>query len=269
MTAIRQTQMVEPLRRMIDEEIGFYTNHPKITARNEIPDSQCIPIEDPLKWVRVSDVICVYVDMLGSTQLSVAKHDSSTAGVYRLFTSTAIRVFHHHRAPYIDAKGDGVFALFNRNQVYRALVAAVDFKTFSQEEFVPRVARSTSLDIGTHIGIAQRTVLVRRLGFKRVDGRTDRQNEVWAGRPVNMAAKLASLTKDKELLASEHYYNRLRDRRATHTCGCPDGKPEPLWASRDVSADARFDFNRAYLLESCWCEKHGKDTAEALLDRDG
>lgn len=272
MTKIADKQISKVYRDIVDHELDLYRMTPSVTVRNEIPDTNAIPLDNETHWLKIPDVICVYIDMLGSSRLSVSSHERSTARSYRLFTSTAIEFLHEIGAPYIDIKGDGAFALFNQNQVYRALVAAVNFKTFAEIEFVERVKKDTGQEIGTHIGIAQRNVLVQRMGKRRVDGRTDRQNEVWAGRPVNMAAKLASRTNDGELLVSERFYERLKDQRATHSCGCnggvDPGTKKPLWKKYDLTDDDRFDFNTAYLLESRWCTLHGKEYSEGLLKED-
>lgn len=54
-----------------------------------------------------------------------------------------MRLFNAFEASYIDVRGDGVFALFNRDHPYRALAAAVTFKAFVHEEFVPRIKKKT------------------------------------------------------------------------------------------------------------------------------
>lgn len=272
MSNIKETQMPKALISLIDQEIDYYGQRRSITVRNDIPETTAIPLDNPLYWFRIPDVICVFVDMIGSTKLSAKHHENSTAGVYRLFTETAIQIFHHFEAPYIDVKGDGAFALFNQDQAYRALVSAVSFKTFADAEFAPRIQQTTGLDIGAHIGIDQKTVLVRRFGLRRVDGRTDRQNEVWAGKPVNMAAKLASLTQGGELLVSDRYYERLTDRHATHSCDCGSGGQQALWEEEDMTPEKLrlgFDFDRAYRLKSKWCETHGAEYARELLACDG
>lgn len=64
----------------------------------------------------------------------------------------------------------------------------------------------TNLDIGCHLEIDRKNCIVRKVGFKKYDDRTDRQNEVWAGKPVNMAAKLASKSNHSELLVSYRYF---------------------------------------------------------------
>jgi len=266
---ISETQMLKNIRVIIDEELEFYKQRRSITVVNNIPDTTAIPIEKPNCWLKIPDVICVFVDMINSTLLSANKHDNSTAGIYRLFTSTAIRIFNEFESPYIDVKGDGIFALFNSNQAHRSLAAAVTFKTFVEEEFTPKIKEEIDFDIGAHIGIDQKTVLVRKLGLKRYTGRTDRQNEVWAGKPVNMAAKLSSLSGSGELLVSDRYFNNFSSELVLKSCGCgSDGEKVDLWKEIDLSEEDRFDFDKAYLLKSKWCRIHGKEYCEKIIKLD-
>ena len=67
--------------------------------------------------------------------------------------------------------------------------------------------------------------LVRKLGLKIVDGRADRQNEVWAGKPINMAAKLARLSRGGIILVSDRFHEQLTGERALMSCGCVGGEP--------------------------------------------
>jgi len=257
------------IQGVIDDELSLYGQKVSITEVDEVPDTGDIPIKDPLQWIRVKDVICVFVDMAGSTKMSATQHPRGTAKIYRLFTNTAIRMFHNYGAAYIDVKGDGVFALFNRDRVYTALASTVSFKTFVNNDFTPSVRDKTGLVIGGHFGIDQRTVLVRKLGLKRMNGRTDRQNEVWAGRTVNMAAKLASMSESDTLWVSDRYFGKLKDEKATHSCGCPNGVTAPLWNEHDLTDEDIFDFDTAYYLKSQWCETHGKSFCKDLVALDG
>ncbi|TIW72935.1 MAG: adenylate/guanylate cyclase domain-containing protein [Mesorhizobium sp.] len=265
--AALQSQSVQ---NIVDEEIAIFKEGASITVRNSFPDTSVIPIENPNHWLKVPDVIACFVDMEGSTRLSASSHEKTTANAYRLFTSTAIKIFHHFGANYIDVKGDGVFALFDKNRPYTALAATVTFKTFVDGEFTPRVEKQTDLSLGGHFGIDQKTVLVRKLGLKFYDGRTDRQNEVWAGKPVNMAAKLASVSSNNRLWVSDRFFNNITDDRARYTCGCgdADGVKTELWTEEDVSGDSRFDFDVAYSLGSNWCKTHGKSYCSQLVALD-
>lgn len=261
-------QVLPSIKTIIDEARSLYRDAAAITQRNSIPDTDQIPLLNQRNWLKIPDVICVYVDMRGSTKLSAASHDNSTARVYQLFTGTAVKILDEFDPPYIDVRGDGAFALFDSNQPHRALAAAVTFRTFAKEDFIPLVERRTGLDVGCHVGIDCRTVLVRRMGLRRHAGRTDRQNEVWAGRPVNMAAKLASDSTDDELLTSKRFYEKLTSRYALKSCGCPNGEIVELWSEKDVSNDDRFDFDTAYSLRSIWCKTHGREFCSNMLADD-
>lgn len=261
-----ETQMLAQCREIIAAEIEVFEKGATVQVTSEIPPTDNIPIQNPQQWLRIPDVICVFIDMKDSTRLSAATHDKATAAAYQLYTGGAVRLLDSFEPAYIDVRGDGAFALFNKGQEHRALVAAVTFKTFAHEIVVKKIKQETGQDIGSHIGIDQKTVLVRKIGMKKVEGRADRQNEVWAGKPVNMAAKLASLSADNEIFVSERFWTRLSDERAVMSCGCgKDGKRDPLWAEKDVSGDPRFDFGKAYVLKSVWCPKHGAEYAEGLL----
>jgi len=272
MSAIADTQMPKLLRDVIDAEIKAFGESRRITLQNTIPETSGIPSDDPLKWLRIPDVTCVFVDMKGSTELSASTHDKSTAGAYQLFTGTAVRMLHEIEAPYIDVRGDGVFALFNRDQTYRALVAAVSFKTFAELEFLPQMTKQLGEEkgarMGTHIGIDRKTVLVRRIGLRRYKNRNDRNNDVWAGKPVNMAAKLAARSAAGTLLVSDRFYQKITNELARKSCGCPDGESVELWTPVDLSSDRKFDFDTAYCLKSRWCKHHGRQFYEDILALD-
>jgi class 3 adenylate cyclase len=265
---ITNTQVPERFRTVINDQITIYNQGRSIQQRNTIPDTNDIPLDDRRHWLKIPDVICVYVDMVDSTRLSATTQDRSTAGAYQLFTDTAVRLFDQFDAPYIDVRGDGVFALFDSDQPYRALAAAVTFRTFVDEEFVHRLKNDTGLDLGVHSGIDQKTVLVKRLGMRRHANRTDRQNEVWAGKPVNMAAKLASKTNHKELLVSARFFQHITHERARKSCGCPNGTKLDLWTTVDLTGDQRFDFTTAHQLGSIWCKHHGAEYCDTLLTLD-
>lgn len=266
---IGENQVLNAIKQIVDEEITIFNQINVINPLPGIPDTTIIPLEDKNKWIKIENVICVYVDMIGSTKLSAKKHDKSTASAYQLFTNTAVRIFHEFEAKYIDIKGDGIFALFDDNQTNTALASAVTFKTFVEEVFIEKYKNVSNIEIGTHIGIDRKSVLVRKIGLKRKNGRTDRQNEVWAGKPINMAAKLASLTRSGELLVSNRYYNRLNNSLTKESCGCNNsGVKTNLWSTYDLTDNKLFDFERAYLLKSIWCSNHGKRYCEDIIKLD-
>ena len=271
---LQQNQLPFNLKTLIDDELETFKQVREIKEIAHIPPTTDIPIEKTKQqWLKIPNVICVFVDMKGSTKLSATSHDKSTAGVYQLFTGTAIRMFHEFNAPYIDVKGDGVFALFNQDQPYTALAAAISFKTFAHKVFVPKIKQRTDIDVGSHLGIDQKTVLVRKLGLKSYNGRTDRQNEVWAGKPVNMAAKLSGRSAHNELLVSDRYFKNIKN-NAEYRCGCKSlifFREEFYWEEKELDhffSSSPFDFDKAYSLKDNWCSTHGKASCEHFLSLD-
>jgi len=120
--------------KIIEDQLRKFEGGSLIDPHKKIPKIDIIPTEQSNRWIEVKDVICVYVDMKNSTKLN-ADLDSkygpnSMPSFYTLFTGTAVRFFDYYEATYVDIKGDGVFALFNANQIHRSLAAAVSFKTF-------------------------------------------------------------------------------------------------------------------------------------------
>jgi len=269
---ITDNQLPKRFLNIIKEQLRLYGEPTSIQVVNEIPDTTQIPIENQSDWIRIPRIICVYVDMAGSTKLSAELHDKSTAKTYQLFTGTAVRLFNEFDSPYIDVKGDGVFALFNENQTYTALAAAVTFKTFVRNVFIKKILDKTRLEVGLHTGIDKSTVLVKKIGLKKRGGRTDKQNEVWAGKPVNMAAKLAKLSDNNNILVSDRYFQGINDEHALYTCGCTSGtftgEKVNMWEEVDLSEVDNFDFSTAYSLPNYWCETHGQEFCEALLSLD-
>lgn len=265
---IAEAQMPVEYREVIENQVEIYKEGSTVQDRTKIPDTKDIPIENPKHWLKIPDVICLFVDMKGSTKLSASNYDKSTAAAFQLFTRTAVRLFDKFESPYIDIKGDGVMALFNHDETYKAVAAAITFRTFAKFVYTPIIHRKTDLEIKSHIGIDQKTVLVRKIGLKRHDGRTDRQNELWAGKPVNMAAKLASHSSGEEILVSDRFFRQIRSELVLESCGCPDGYTESLWKEVDLSQDDKFDFNSAYSCESYWCAKHGKQYFDSILKLD-
>ena len=130
-------------RKIVSDQLEKFKNRTETVDLARIPNANDIPGEGTSKWFKIKDVICVFVDMKNSTKLSASHHAQTTAKTYTLFTGTAVRLFKSFGASYIDIKGDGVFALFNANEVNKAIVSAVTFKTFIKEEFTTKISNKT------------------------------------------------------------------------------------------------------------------------------
>ncbi|MDD3302996.1 MAG: hypothetical protein PHN31_05535 [Candidatus Gracilibacteria bacterium] len=88
-----------------------------------------------------------------------------------------------------------------------------------------------------------------------------------------MTAKLASLSKDGELFVSDRFFKNLgNDELVLKSCGCSNGKEtgekEDLWKEIDLSNNDKFDFNKAFILESMWCSNHGKEWCKKIIALD-
>lgn len=241
-----------------------------VTTRSvdEIPEkSSDFPSEASDKWLKIEDVICVYVDMKNSTQFSASSHGATTGRIYTLFTGTAVRVFKRFGASYIDIRGDGVFGLFNKNKVHSALASAVTMKTFAHQTFIPKVqAKKADFDTGIHIGVDQRTLLASKIGLNKTKDKTDMFNEVWAGKAVNFASKIAGFSNDNEILVSEKFYNNIKCRKALMSCEC--GEEIKLWKEIDTSLENKVPMDTLYKLESQWCKIHGADYLQEIIESD-
>lgn len=230
-----------------------------------IPESARIPLEGT-RWLYAENVTCVYADLVGSTQLQISKTPLISAKVYQIFIESLVRTFNNFDAEYVDIKGDGAFALFmGPSAPIFGLCAAVTFKTICNKILSDKIP---GFPIKSHIGIDHKSVLVKRIGL-----RGDRQNEVWAGKPVNMAAKLASLAAPDTVLVSERVFSLLDAEKyrdcAVMSCGCSgttsEPKPVKLWEEMDLSGYSYFDFPKAYTLKSYWCDTHGDDFCKKLI----
>lgn len=237
----------QEIQNILDDAKNRYKQGEQIELKDKIPAGDDIPLEKN-KWFKINDVVCVFIDMKNSTQLSAQKQDKFTASIYQYFTDTAVKILNYFNASYIDVKGDGAFGLFEKNKIYHAFCAAMTFKTFSANILSTEIILEDGKKVSGHIGMDMKTVLVKRLGLRKVEGKTLKQNEVWAGKPVNISSKLASLGNENELIASERVFDVYKKDGSAlilKSCGCPKGEPEKFWHRIDLN-DSKFDFFRAY-----------------------
>jgi class 3 adenylate cyclase len=261
-------KLVELLTDLEADARGLYGKKVEIKSVEAIPDSSDIPLLNN-SWLRLDDVTCVYADMVRSTELSVSRDAAVVGKLYELFTGNAVRILNEFGAEYIDVRGDGAFGLFTGDKgFYSAFAAGVTIKTFVSDR-AAAIVKSSGLEfpLASHMGIQSGRLLVKRIGL-----RGDMQNEVWAGKPVNVAAKLASMASSNQLTVSSSAYDRFKSDLIYLSCGCQwiDGKrivgdKVKLWDPIDVDA-AIFGFDKAYVLKSNWCSEHGEATCNGILN---
>lgn len=81
-----------------------------------------------------------------------------------------------------------------------------------------------------------------------------------------MAAKLASLSENNEILISNRYFQRIHRTLDTNLCKCYGN--EQIWNKMDFRKKKAFDFNTAYGLRIQWCKDHGADIIGRLIALD-
>lgn len=231
-------------------------------------------------WFRVSNVTAIFADLNSSTALSTFNNPKDAAYAYTYFIRAMTATLDKFSAKYIDIQGDGIFGLFSgADSQFLAAACAVTMRTLMEKEVAVHFRRDSSgnWNLTAGIGIDQGTVFVRQLGIRGIA-----RNEVWAGKPVNTAAKLSSLTDTNQVLASDRVFaqynkaHRLRRRVLLRSCGCSNGitgaglnapieQTKPLWETDPAPQDLGFDFLNLHRLKSKWCDIHGAAFCEALI----
>ena len=249
----------------------------QITRVNDVPERG--PSNKGL-WFQIPAVTAVFADLKNSTGLSASDSPRTAAYAYTYFIRAMTVILERFDAKYIDIQGDGIFGLFSGSgSEFLAAAAAITMRTLVEREVAIRFDKDTSTEWGltAGVGIDRGTLLVRRLGL-----RNTKENEVWAGKPVNMSAKLSSLADSNQVAVSERVFNRyegfseLRRRVLLWSCGCdgdvigsgfdePNGTTTYLWHSQSTQDELGLDFESAHILCSAWCKKHGSEFCEALI----
>lgn len=249
----------------------------QITRRNEVPD------EGPTNkgvWYQIPNVTAVFADLKRSTELSTEGKAVDAAFAYTYFIRAMALILDRFSARYVDIQGDGIFGLFSGDRsTFLAAAAAITMRTQVQREVAARFRNDASADwkLTAGIGVDCGSLLVRRLGL-----RGTKQNEVWAGKPVNVAAKLSSIADSNGVVVSQRVFDQyegasqLRKRALLHSCGCEgdvqgSGLAAPLretvylWDRDAVPQGLGLDFENLFRLGSKWCETHGAEFCETIV----
>ena len=251
----------------------------QITWRNDVPETG--PTNKG-QWYQIAKVTAVFADLKNSTELSTESSPRPAAYAYTYFIRAMALILERFGADYIDIQGDGIFGLFSgdRNSIFEAAAAAVTMRTVVEREVVKRFEEDTTVDwkLCAGIGMDCGTLLVRRLGLWG----TTKQNEVWAGASVNVAAKLSSLAGSNQVVVSERIFTqfnkaaKLRRRALLWSCGCngdgqgagfdaDEGETSCLWEEAERPDGLGLNFDRIFTLKSKWCDTHGAEFCEAIV----
>ena len=249
----------------------------RVESRDRVPETG--PANQGMWW-RITNVTAVFADLKGSTKMSVEETRRDAAVAYTLFIRAMSIILDRFDARYVDIQGDGVFGLFSGpSSRFLAAACAVTMRTEVERVVDPLFRRDTSADseLTVGIGIDEGTVLVRRLGLRNV-----KLNEVWAGKPVNVAAKLSSVAEQNQIVVSDRVFGQyrrssmLRQRALIWSCGCDNGRrggglaiprarTTNLWRESPAPDDLGLDFFRIHRLNSPWCRTHGAEFCEAMV----
>ena len=249
----------------------------QIRLRTEVPE---VGPANRGMWHQITNVTAIFADLKRSTELNADSGPKVSAFAYTYFIRAMAVTLERFSADYVDIHGDGIFGLFGgQASQFRAAACAITMKTLVAQQVADKFDQDTSTDwkLTAGIGIDRGTLLVRRLGL-----RGTKQNEVWAGKPLNMAAKLSSVADSNQLAVSDRVfdaYNRasqLRRRALIWSCGCEgdtqggglallSGETPKLWDKLPAPENMGLDFESFYRLKSQWCAIHGSEFCEAVV----
>ena len=250
----------------------------QITRCNDVPETG--PTNKG-QWYQIPKVTAVFADLKRSTELSTESSPYPAAYAYTYFIRAMALILERFGAGYVDIQGDGLFGLFggDNDSVFEAAAAAVTMRTVVAREVVKQFEEDTTVDwkLCAGIGMDCGKLLVRRLGL-----RGTKQNEVWAGTSVNVAAKLSSLAGSNQVVVSERIFaqfnkaTKLRKRALLWSCGCngdeqgagfdaAEGETSCLWEEAEQPGGLGLDFDRIFTLNSKWCDTHGEEFCEAIV----
>lgn len=249
-------QCLEEIKNIIDDVVNNTVTTQRI---NVIPDSKDIPLEKN-HCLELDQVTCVFIDMVGSTRMSLPSERS--VKVYDMFIKSLVKILDIYGAQYIDIKGDGAFGLFSdADSAIPALCAAITFHTICERTMQNKFS---AFPIKMHAGIDTDKVFVKRIGL-----RGDKNNEVWIGKPVNIASKLASLANQNEILVSDRAYKILNqsqyERYLLYSCGCNEETSSYLW-KKYPNNHPFLNLENYYCLTSYWCPEHGNQYCNNVMD---
>jgi len=240
---------------------------PKVVYKSSL-DLANLPI-DAKTWHRLDDLVAVFFDLKSSTDLEKGRRPASTASIYDAGVGGVVKILEAFSADFVDIQGDGGFGLFwGDTRFERAMCAGISIRTFSTD-FTQKLEKKwpDAPSTGFKVGIANGPILVKRVGLPR---HLDLQEPVWAGRPVNYAAKAAQQTDPDYLLVTGSVWDQIENNDfLAFSCGCSGGQPDSatpvlLWEERildKIPDDERF----GQALKSGWCPSHGDEFCNAIL----
>ena len=249
----------------------------KIDVQHDVSESA--PVYRGVWW-KIPQVTAVFADLKGSTRLNATEKPRTAALAYTYFLRAMAVTMERFSAGYVDIQGDGIFGLFSgKGSQFQAAACAFTMQSLIEWDVAVRFRKDTSANwkLTAGIGIDQGALLVRQLGLRGTG-----ENEVWAGTPVNTAAKLSSAASPGQVVVSDRVFDgygrasELRQRALLRSCGCrgnsPGGgldgsskQPKNVWKSGQVPPHLGLDIEKAYRTDTPWCRRHGAEYCESIV----
>lgn len=231
------------------------------------------------------EFVCLAIDLDGSSRLSARKNVETMAKLYEYFTKNIVDILNidDFSADYVDIKWDWAFWIYQWDDaIERAFTAAVTFKTFFEDVIRPKFLKEYSINLCCKLAMSKSKILVKKIWTRKY------KNEVWAGKVVNNTYKIMSKQKkikeklikenpEKEetinsyslLILSKKIYDYLVEfynDYAILSCWCPTWTKNNLWNSFETMQEDEIVDNMIYYNSSKWCESHGSEYLENILN---
>lgn len=254
-------QLLEDLGSTVSETLKTL---PEVTEKTD-PSLDDIPGQGSSRWLKIPNIVAVFFDLKSSTRLGTGRHDTSTARLYKSAVESSVAILREFDGQFIDIQGDGGFGLYWGDQSYeRALCAAVTIRTFSAEmvrQFEGKYSTGDFPETGFKVGIACGRTLVKRLGTPR---NVDEQEAVWAGHPVNYAAKAAQSADRHEVVITGSVWDHFeKNDYVSFSCGCSGEPSDGIWKDHTIANVAGGEqYGRRLTVP--WCENCGPAFCDAI-----
>lgn len=245
------------------------SNKPEVVDAGDSLDLTDLPIE-ARKWYKLDEAVAVVADLKNSSALGTgSQHDASTASIYEAAVHPVVDILNAFDADDIDIQGDGAFGVFwGSDRLERALCAGITVKTFSEKTFEPRLEKKwpDAPKTGFKVGVASSRVLVKRIGVPR----SHHQEEVWAGKAVNYAAKAAQTADRREMIVTDPVWQRVENNDyLAMSCSCGNGPSDSIWQDVEITQLPDEEASRyGRKLASRWCDECGAEFCDAVLRGD-
>ena len=174
----------------------------RIVQQDDVPDTG--PVHGGV-WIQIPEATAVFVDLKGSTGLNARFGAETAAHAYTYFNRAMAVILDGFQARYMDMQGDALFGLFSgRGSRFLAAACAITLKIQVETVIAERFRQDVHADweLRAGIGADRGKLLVLQLGLRGTG-----MNEVRAGTPVNMAAKLSSVAGPNEVAVSERVFS--------------------------------------------------------------